>query len=218
MDQFPPNSRRVVPGSPDAEKKETKNVERITTNDAVRRKTPLSRRFMATFVRGDARQAWLDVISDVLVPAAKDMAADAVTQGFERMIYGETRSKSRRSSFGSGITSRVSYGNYHSPVGRASGLSQRRDEERPISRRSRAAHEFDEIILPTRAEAEEVIDRLFDLVSRYEVATVSDLYSLVGVTGEYTDEKWGWDDIRGASVSRIREGYLLDLPKPRALD
>lgn len=218
MDQFPPNSRRIVPGPPASEPKEPKKVERITTGEAVRRKTPLGRRFVATFFKGDARQAWVDVIADVLVPAAKDMVTDAVTQGVERMIYGESRGRSRRSSYGSNITSRLSYGQYHSPVGRASGLSQRRDEERSISRRGRASHDFDEIILPTRPEAEEVIDRLFDLVSRYEVATVSDLYSLVGVTGEYTDEKWGWDDIRGAAVSRVREGYLLDLPKPKALD
>jgi len=67
-------------------------------------------------------------------------------------------------------------------------------------------------------EAEEVIDRMFDLVSRYEVVTVADLYELVGVSGEYTDAKWGWTDLRGAAAMRIRDGYLLDLPRPIYLD
>jgi len=87
-----------------------------------------------------------------------------------------------------------------------------------MSRRGRASHDFDEIILATRVEGEEVIERLFDLVSRYEAATVADLYELVGVSGNYTDDKWGWTDVRGSGVTRVRNGYLLDLPKPEPID
>lgn len=87
-----------------------------------------------------------------------------------------------------------------------------------MSRRGRSTHDFDEIILATRVEAEEVVDRLFDLVGRYESASVSDLYSLVGISGNFTDEKWGWTDLRGAGVERVRNGYLLDLPRPEPLD
>lgn len=88
-----------------------------------------------------------------------------------------------------------------------------------MSRRSRAAHNFDEIILETRMEAEEVIERMAEYVERYDQASVSDLYQLVGVTGSFADEKWGWKDLRAASVTRVRNGgYLLDLPRPIELD
>jgi hypothetical protein len=87
-----------------------------------------------------------------------------------------------------------------------------------MSQRGRAKHDFDEIVLDQRAEAEEVIDRLYDVVSRYEQATVADLYDLVGLSSTHTDHKWGWTDLRGAGVSRIRDGYLLDLPDPEPLD
>jgi hypothetical protein len=90
--------------------------------------------------------------------------------------------------------------------------------ERVMSRQARARHNFDEIVLDDRAEAEEVIDRLFDLVSRYESASVADLYELVGLASSHTDHKWGWSDLHGAGVSRIRGGYLLDLPEPEPLD
>jgi hypothetical protein len=83
-----------------------------------------------------------------------------------------------------------------------------------MSRMARSRHDFDEIVLQSRTEAEEVIDRLFDLVSRYDTATVADLYELVGIQGSHTDHKWGWTDLRGADVSRTRDGYLLDLPDP----
>lgn len=216
MDEFPSNSRKP----PILKEESKKKIEKVTTGEVTRRKQTLSRRFISTFIGGDAKQAWVAVVTDVLVPAAKDMAADALSQGFERMIYGEARSRSRRPSTGFGYQgytspSHISYNRFASNNQRNTPQEGRRP---PISSQARSSHNFDEIVLSTRVEAEEVVDRLFDLVSRYESATVADLYELVGITGEYTDEKWGWTDIRGTDVSRIRDGYLLNLPKPEPLD
>jgi len=216
VDEFPSNSRKP----PISKEESKKKIEKVTTGEVTRRKQTLGRRFISTFIGGDAKKAWVAVVTDVLIPAAKDMAADALSQGFERMIYGETRSRSRRPWSGSGYQgytspSHISYNRFGSNNQRNTPTEDRRP---PISRHGRSSHNFDEIVLSTRVEAEEVVDRLFDLVSRYESATVADLYELVGITGEYTDEKWGWTDIRGTDVSRIRDGYLLNLPKPEPLD
>ena len=86
-----------------------------------------------------------------------------------------------------------------------------------MSTRDKATHNFDGIILESRREAEEVIDRLGDLIDNYDAATVSDLYELVGITGSFTDDKWGWTDIRSAGIRRVREGYLLQLPRTEPL-
>ena len=141
------------------------------------------------------------------------------TAGVERMIFGEARSTSRRTGRRPGEPY-INYGRYsRSSTASRSGLVPMEGRPRPeLSRRARASHDFDEIILATRVEADEVIDRLFDLVSKYETATVADLYDLVGISGNYTDDKWGWFDLRGAGVHRVRNGYLLDLPKPEPLD
>ena len=222
MDEFPGNSRRVLKPTENKELKDKsdpvddKKIEKVVEGSVLRRKKPLTKRFMETFVGGDARGVVGYVMMDVLLPAAKDMVADAVSQGVERLIFGEARSTSRRTGYRPGTgtgTGYVSYNRFSSspPAG------TRREEPRSISRTSRARHDFDEIILATRVEAEEVIDRLFDLVSRYESATVADLYELVGVSGNYTDDKWGWTDLRGAGARRVRNGYLLDLPRPELL-
>jgi hypothetical protein len=208
MEEFPSNAKKNNKASSD--KDEPKKIEKVIQGEAVRRKKPLGKRFTETFVGGDAKGVWGYVFLDVLVPAAKDMIVDATSQGVERMIFGETRG-GRRSSSRSSPNGYVSYNRY-SPMG------GRREEPRNISRRARATHDFDEIILPTRVEAEEVIDRMFDIVSQYETATVADLYELVGINSNYTDGKWGWSDFRGAGVSRVRNGYLLDLPRPESLD
>ena len=210
---LPSNSNEAKQPATDEKLAESKKVTKITTGEVSRRKKPLGKRLTETFIGGDAKSVWGYVVFEVIVPAAKDMAADAVSQAIERMLFGESRSTSRRTGVrpGSG-TGYVSYDRY------AQGQPRREDPRPGISRRARASHDFDEIILPTRAEAEAVIDNLFNLISQYEQATVSDLYELVGITASYTDEKYGWTDFRGAGVTRIRNGYLLDLPKAGLLE
>lgn len=215
VDNFPNNSHRAKDVK--EAKPESKKIEKVTTGEVARRKKPLGKRFSETFLAGDDVQGvWGYVVLDVLVPAAKDAIADAVSQGIERMIYGEARSTPRRG--GRRTTSSYSSGGSHIAYNRFAPSSRGPEPERGISRRSRASHDFDEIIIETRVEAEEVIDKLFSLVSQYEVATVADLYDLVGISGDYTDAKWGWSDLRGASIRRIRDGYLLDIPKPEPLN
>jgi hypothetical protein len=204
--EFPPNSEA-------SRKISERNVTRVTVTEPIRRKKSLRKQFSETFVAGDAKSAVRYVIFDVLLPAAKDMIVEAGSQGIEKLIFGDSR---RRGSTPpqSGPTGYVSYNRY-SMGGRPNILNS---PQRAMSRQARSRFDFDEIILESRVEAEEVIDRLFDLVSRYESATVADLYELVGLASVHTDNKWGWTDIRGAGVSRTRGGYLLDLPDPIPLD
>jgi hypothetical protein len=188
---------------------EDKNIERVTRGDTVRRRKPLRKKFTETFIAGDMKTAIHYVIFEVLFPAARETISESVSQGIDKLIFGERRRGGFRNP-PSGPTGYVSYNRY------AMGSSSP-SAHRAMSRQARARHDFDEIILESRVEAEEVIDRLFDLVSRYESATVADLYELVGLSSSHTDHKWGWTDIRGAGVSRIRGGYLLDLPEPHPL-
>lgn len=211
--EFPSNSQHKAK-QVEKKQEEERKVEKVVQSEVVRRKKPLGKRMADTFIGGDAKSVWAFVAVDVLVPAAKDMLADAVSQGIERMIYGEAQSTSRRT----GRKPNEPYINYSrfskSPSRRGTGDRPRNE----MSHRARASHNFDEIILATRVEADEVLDRLYDLISKYETATVADLYDLVGISGSYTDDKWGWFDLRGGGVTRVRNGYLLDLPKPEPLD
>lgn len=212
MEEFPSNAKHPVMNEPKAAVE--KNVEKVVTGTVVRAKKPLSKRFTEVFVGGDAKSAWASVLMDVLVPALKDMASDAVTQGFERMIYGDAAPRSRRPStsrFGTG--SYTSYNRY-STGPRTQGPTPRPDEPRARNANPRGMREFDDIILETRAEAEQVLDRMYDLIDTYSMVSVSELYELVGITGAFTDEKWGWEDIRGTKIVRTRNGWLVDLPRP----
>lgn len=87
-----------------------------------------------------------------------------------------------------------------------------------MSRRARATHDFRDIILPSRNDAEVVIERLTDAIEMYATVTVEDLYDLIGITGDFTDGKYGWTTPRGMRVVRVPDGYILDLPNPQPID
>lgn len=223
-EEFPSNShrerdQRTVP-PPKKQPAETKKVGRITSGEVIRRKKPLGTRLKEVFIGGDARGVWGYVAMDVLVPAAKDMVTDATIQAVERMVYGEARSRGRGGWRPVGTVGHVRYDGYSRPLGGSTPPWRREAEpRREISRRGRASHSFDEIVLESRGEAEQVIDTLFEMISQYNQATVSDLYEMVGISSAYTDNKYGWTDLRGANVQHVRGGgYLLNLPKPEPLD
>lgn len=203
---YPSNSNSKKQGKDEGSHK--KKVDKVVTGEAIQRKKPLGSRIKETFTGEDARSVGSYILFDVFVPAAKAMLADAASQGAERLLFGDSSPRTRS---GSGRSNYTSYNRMHSS---SSGPSSRRE----ISYRARATHDFDEIVVASRGEAEEVLDRLGDLVDSYDVASVADFYDLVGITGNFTDDKWGWADLRSASVRRVRDGYLISLPKPQPLD
>lgn len=209
--EFPSNSHKAktAGSAPEEEKKVSKVVE----GKVIKRQKPLGKKFTELFISGDANSAKQYVILEVIVPAVRDMVADSISQGVERVIFGEARSSSRRTGARPASMGTTGYTNY----------SRYSKDPREIARpamtpKARARHDFSEIILATRVEADEVIERMYDLYNRYELVTVADLYNLVGEPPEYTDDKWGWTEMNGIEVRRVRSGYLLELPRPTSLD
>lgn len=203
VDEFPKNSK-IPANQPPPEKKITPVVEGSVTT----KKPGLGRMFVQTFTGFDARGAMEYVVLDVLIPAAKNMVADAVSQGTERMIFGEARSVSRS---GPKANAWTPYGKFSTTP------STVKADPITMSRQARATHNFDDIVLNNRVDAERVINGLYDLLNEYEVVSVKDLYSLLGVTSAYTDQSWGWTDLRGSDIVRITQGYLLKLPKAQPI-
>lgn len=211
MTEFPSNSKNSQPPQPEPERV----VEQVVTGEVTSRKKSLGRRFREVFIGGDTKTVISYVFSDVLMPQAKEMFVEAVSSGFEKLIYGEARPGRRtgtRHPTGPGPTNYTRYAvRGNNPIGR-----QGVEDRRPAA--SVRTQDIDDILLATRPEAELVIDRMYDLLRDYEVVTVADLYSLVGLSSSYTDRKWGWTDLQSSEVRRVRDGYILVLPKTVSLD
>lgn len=186
--------------------KSDKKVERVTSGEVIARKKPLGRKIAETFAGDDAQSVGQYILFDVVIPAAKSMLSDAVSQGIERLLFGAGAPRS--------VPGRS--GGRYTPYNKVS--KDKSDGSRQLSQRARANHNFDEVVLESRPEATMVIEQLTALVDDYDVATVADLYELVGITGDFTDNKWGWFDLRGTTIRRVKEGYLIELPRVQPID
>jgi len=200
--EFPANSNVSKGGSGD------KKLKRITSGEVRTRKKSVRKQFQDAFIVGDMRTAVEYTLFEVALPTLRDAVVDSLQSGIEKLFNGD----GRRRGAGPSPSGQAPYVNYGGVFGRTAGFLA--TPQRAMSPRGRARHDFREIVLDTRAEAEEVIDQLFEVVERWGEVSVADLYELLGVPADHTDQKWGWRDIRGATVRRVRDGYLLDLPNP----
>ena len=77
---------------------------------------------------------------------------------------------------------------------------------------------IDGIVFESKEEVEEVLESLDEIIEEFGMASVLNLYDLIGVTAPFTADKYGWTDIRNATAVRVRDGYLLKLPRVMPLD
>lgn len=212
MENFPSNAHhpKLVKPTDKVEETEQPRVKRVIEGEVIRRKKSLSKRFAETFI-GDAKGVWSFVFMEVLIPAARDMVVDAGQQALERTFYGENRSSGHRRGRGAPT-------NYRAFGGAAKPFGYREEPRAGLSRRARATHNFDEIVLGSRREADEVLAEMFETLERFKQVTVSDLYEMLDIQSAYTDRNYGWVDLSSADIRRVKDGYLLDLPRPESLD
>lgn len=210
--------KKVVANYPSNSQKSKKAAEpkeapkKVVSNEVTQRRKPLGRKLADTFAGDDARSVGGYILFEVVIPTLKSLISDAVSQGVERMLFGEASTRSSKN------RRHTSYNQMYK--GRSDGYrhDDTRPGGRPMSQRSRANHDFDEILIEDRGEAEEVLEQLIELIDRFDLATVADLYSLTGVSGSFQDDKWGWYELGTAQIKRVRGGWLLDLPRPQPID
>ena len=178
---------------------ERKKAEKVVKGTVKTRKKSEVSKLKDVFISEDVSNVKSYIVMDVLIPAAKKAISDIVRDGIDMILYGDTHRG--RSSSGA---SYVSYRSYSD--------RDRRDARRESSR-TRIGYDYDDIVLESRVEAEEVLQRMDELIETYGIVSVADLYDLVGKTCNYTDNKYGWTNIRNAEPVRVRDGYLLKMPK-----
>lgn len=202
MEEYKPNSHRY--------KEEQKNKERekrvdkpVVTGKVITKKPSKFRMFTGEIISEDAKNVKSYVFGEVLIPAIKKAISDIVTDGIDIILYGESRKGGKRST-----ADRVSYRNYY----------DRDRDSRPRADRAVSGYSYDDIVLDSRGEAQDVLDRMDELMSAYGLVRVADLYDLVGITGNYTDNKYGWTSIRTAEIVRVRDGYMIKMPRAVPID
>ena len=154
----------------------------------------------------------VDNIKDTLSSAAKKALSDVVMKGIDMMgdvfkncidiaLYGEIQSHKKNRS-----VHKVSYDSYYrNPIDRS---------RHATTTRSMNVFDYDDVIFETRGDALTVLDAMQDIIDQYQFVSVSDLYELSEITTDnYMVNNYGWKDISSADVVRVRDGYMIKLPR-----
>lgn len=198
MADYPDNSHSAREQRQDSGQAERK-LEKVVNGETKTRKKSEVKKFANIFVPEDTENVKSYILMDVIVPGIKNAIADVVSI----MLFGEAGRLGRG---GRGDRSKISYQKYY-----RDDRDDRRDYSRP---RSAAGFDYDDILFETRGDADLVLDQLESAIANYSIASVADLYDLAGITcRSYTANKYGWTDIRSAKVVRVRDGYILQLPR-----
>ena len=190
------------PGNSDRAK-EKKEIVPVAKARVKREST--ARKVVGEIIKEDARSVGETVLWDVVIPTVKNLISDTVTRGIESMLYGDSRPRSRNNY--------SDYSGYSRPKG---------SRDRPVERRERrsarqAEPERNEIIFDTRSDANDVIDRMSDIIDQYGQASLADLNALIGASSNFIDDNWGWTDMGSFNVRQVRDGFMLTHDEPQSL-
>ena len=142
-------------------------------------------------------------VDQVLIPKFMDLISDFLVDIVQR-FFG--KGSARRSNDGR----RSGYGDYYGRD-RSSRVSSDRKVDGPFN--------YEEVICDTKEEVDDVLDRMQDILDRYDVASINDLYKAAGLElGPYTYGDYGWDSLRDVRRRPTSDGrYIIKMPRPISL-
>lgn len=182
-------------------KSRDKNVKKVVNGTVKKKKRSEVRKIADIFLPEDVESVKSYILYDVIIPSIKGIIQDTVNT----WLYGKNGSNRKSSS-----ASRFSYERCYD--------NRNTDSKKFESSLPKTTYTYDDVVLFSRGDAEAVLDQMAEIIETYEFVTVADLNESLGITGRYTDNNWGWYSIANARIDRVRDGYLLRLPKPVVID
>lgn len=204
MREYQPNSHKSKEEAKttDVVPSEKKKVQKVV-NGKVKTKSNEKRKLANMFISEDATNVKSYIIFDVLVPTIKKTVFDVVTDSLDMILNGGTGGKKHKSG------NKISYRSYY---------DDKKEDRVGSGYRARSRFDYDDLIFDSRSECEAVREQMVDLIDVYGFVTVADMYDMADIPAPYTSNKYGWTNIRTAETVRVRDGYVLKLPKAMPID
>ena len=183
----------------------------VKKGTVIQKKPNIFKRTARSMVADDVQNVGDFVVTDILVPALRNLLYDVIVGGAGRTIFGTAAARRPGMNpglFGTAQNLKTAYHNASNPAASTAPAPQ------GMSKQAQARFDFSEISLTDHSEALYIIELLKQRVGEYGTASVADLYDLLGHTGAFTDQNWGWTDLTNARVHQNRNGFVLDLPHP----
>lgn len=206
ISKLPSNSNASKGKAPETPTKAPtdKKVGKVVSGNVKVKKNEI-RKFTDIFIAEDIDTVKDYVVNDLVVPTCKNLFVDLIQNSVEMLVLG-----GRRGGSGHRTTAdRVSYRDYG---------SYSRDDRRVSTGRTRNNFDYEDFEFDYRRDAETVLDQMDDIIRRYGLVRVSDLYDMCDRTAPHTAHNYGWTSMNRAEVIKTRSGYALKLPRASAID
>lgn len=203
MENYKSNSHK---SKQEAAERENKNVKPVVTGVAKVKKKSEFRKFADNFISEDAHSVGDYIFKDVIIPGIVKLVTDSIKDGVDIIFKGASSRNSRNS--GGYAGNYISYNNF----------SNQNNVRRTSAPSAKPVHSPSDITLPSRSDAEAVLNQLKDILQAYGAVTVADLYDSCNISHSFTDVKYGWTDLRNADVARDSDGWYIKLPNAYPLD
>lgn len=188
--EYTPNSHKYKEEQKAASERK---IEKVVTGNVKTKKKLVGK----IFNTGDGVDVKDYLVDEVAVPGVKNLILDLIIGGATRLLGG--KSKYARSNG----ASKISYRDYY----------DQRDDRRPPVVSGGGRFDMEDIIFPSRTDAEAVRDQMDEVISRYGFVTVGDMYDMAGLPQPFTGQKYGWTSIVNSRIESVRDGYIIRLPK-----
>lgn len=196
--------KTAVPAAP---KKEI----RVIAESATRVKRPATRRFMDYLFAESPRTLGKQVKDNVVVPRLKAAFEEAANGFLSGMLWGDGSTKPM-SNVVRGAVVRGGAVTYATGVNGSNSVAQARQAVA-----SRDGGNYQDIVLPSQQIAENILAYMYDLLNQYNVVAVADLYESANLTPAPSDNAYGWRGLDGARITKVRDGFCLELPRPHLI-
>lgn len=198
---LPDKTGGPAPTTPPPQKKVPKQI----VEGAVKVPRPATRRFFDFLFAESPKAVGRKIASDVIVPRIKQGFEEAANSFLSGMLWGGNRP----TGLISGSTMRGGATAYSAiSTGMGSSLLQAR-QATEVQRVS-----YEDLAFPTLEAAEFCLANMIELLNQYRVVAIGDLNDMVGNTSQPSDNAYGWNNLDGARISKDRNGFRLELPRP----
>lgn len=174
---------------------------------AIQVKRPATKRFFDFLFAESPKDLAKKVGRDVIIPRMKAGFEEAAGSFLSGMLWGG--GSRPPSNIVSGTVLRNGAVNY-SGISTQNAMLAARQASVPVQ----SSGNYQDLVVPTQEIAESYLANMYTLLNQYRVVAVADLYEMAAITPAISDNGYGWTSLDGARISKIREGYLLELPRP----
>lgn len=186
---YPPNNNYSKPSEPTKRDK----LDAVTTAAMV----PKNESILVESMKSVLKTLW----NDTLKPIAKNTLYDMVESSARGLIK---------------PTKSYTQGNGKTAYNKVSEITYNRSNGDRVTTRDReVSMDYKDVIFEDESKANEVLAIMDELIDTQGYCSLADYMDLCGLSkySDYTDEDWGWENVRTAKKKFMRNGVKLILPR-----